>query len=236
MSLDIQSFIDFLSNENTHIPVEANFKIRISNLFFADAGTIPVLAKLNNVQKQIAPNNGVLKVLVGNQNVWPQGAYKQDTVLFANGVSVPGESVGVARAGMSAESGGLHGGLLSAPILKGRKDLSNLEITFIETNVSFIDTIIRPWSVATAQYGLFARSQNSLQNFKTTVTIDYLDKTGKANEDSETRKRITFSDAAPVEVASYETTYGSTGKSTDIRSTKTSWVYSTYSIDYPKFN
>ena len=86
MSLNIQNFIDFLSDENTHIPVEANFKIRINNLFFSDSSTLSILTKLSNVQNQIAPNNGILKVLGGAapfKSVWPQGVYKQDTPLVA---------------------------------------------------------------------------------------------------------------------------------------------------------
>lgn len=222
MSLNIPQFVDFLSNGNTSIPIEANFKITIDNLFEN------IITKLKNVENTISPTEGILKI-INTKDIWVEGQYKtQETILFANGVTVPGESSTIARVGPNGD--GLHGGLLTAPILKGRKDLTNLEITFLETNVSFIDTIIRPWSVAVAQYGLFARAAESPQNFKTTVTVNYLNKVN-----NKIRKQITFKDAAPVEVQGYETAYGSGGKGTEVRFAKTTWVYSTYSISYPAF-
>ena len=59
-------------------------------------------------------------------------------IFFANSVTVPGESSSTARVGM-AQVNNLFGGLLSAPILKGRADAANLDISFIETNMSFVD-------------------------------------------------------------------------------------------------
>lgn len=234
MSLNITEFINFLSNANTHIPVEANFKITIDNVLTKDGDGLTIIEKLVLKENEMfqADNSNLLQI-IDSKSAWPESVYKnQGTILFANGVTVPGESTAIARAGAASDTGGLHGGLLSAPIIKGRKDLSNLEITFLETNVSFIDSVLRPWAVAVSHYGLFARDRKSYQNFKTNVTVDYLSKEATSVVGM-VRKRIKFNDAAPVEVGGFETSYGSTGKSTEMRVTKTVWTYSTYSIQYP---
>ena len=177
-----------------------------------------------------SPNAGILKVL-NNNTIWAQDYSVQKTVLFANGVTIPGDGSTSARVG--ADGNGLHGGLLTTPILKGRKDLTNLEITFLETNASFVDFVMRPWAVAVAQYGLFTRAPNDPQNFKTTITISYLRKDKSAGDNDDERKIIKFKDVAPIEVQGYETAYGATGKGVDMRTVKTVWTYSTYSIEYP---
>lgn len=79
--------------------------------------------------------------------------------LFAHGINIPGENNDITRV-QSGESGfnGFLGGLHST----GRAGGNNLkvEISFLETNYSFTDFLLRPWSLAVATLGL---KQSSLK-------------------------------------------------------------------------
>jgi len=229
MTLDIPNFLPLINIEKYSIPIEANFAVTIENLFEPDSG---ILDKLGDVEEIISPSKTV-RVL--NSRLWNNlTTLTKAGIFFANSVTVPGESSSTARVGM-AQVNNLFGGLLSAPILKGRADAANLDISFIETNMSFVDSVMRPWSIAISQFGLFAREPTSWQNFKTNVSINYLNKRAYSDEDYSIRKRITFFDAAPVSVEGYTSKYGATGANVQTRTSKTSWVYSTYAIEYPAF-
>lgn len=219
---NIYNFQEILASEKLHIPLEANFIVIIEDI-------ISILDKLKFAEQEISPDKGKIEVNSDN-SIWQLNSNKFDNFYFATSVSLPGESVGTGRVGFSAEGGsGVYGGLLSGPVLRGRKDNTNLEMGIIETNESFLDYVIRPWIVATSQYGLFARSSNNLQNFKTTVSVYFLDKSSTNPDSPKLRKVIKFNNAAPVEVVGFETGYGS-GKGVDLRVAKTAWTYSTYSV------
>lgn len=95
MSFNIPEFLNFLTREYTHIPVEANFKITIDRLFDKNG----IIENLAAKEQEISPAGGILKVL-SNKNLWPETVYQnQGTVLFANGVTIPGESANIARVG-----------------------------------------------------------------------------------------------------------------------------------------
>jgi len=186
-----------LSSPGYHIPVEANFVISIDGI--------------NDLINKLKTND----------------ILDQNDVFFATYASIPGESVTPARVGFASVNS-VYGGLLSGPVLKGRRDLAELKIGFIETNRSIVDYILRPWAVAISQYGLFARSSDSSQNFKTNITISYLDKTaGDINNSPRIRKRVTFNNAAPIDIAGFRSEYGSRSEA---RVTDTSWTYSTYKV------
>jgi hypothetical protein len=230
MSLNIPNFLKTLNSGTFSIPIEANFVIEIEDLM----GTGGIIDKLNQVNEIISPTDGYVNVT--SPQYWSYKDLAQDTNLFfANGVTIPGETSTTERVGTNQS--GLHGGLLTAPILKGRNNLANLDVNFFETNLSFIDSVLRPWSIAIAQFGLFARGDSPAaqqQNFKTKIIINFLNKE-QGSGDTIIRKRVTFSDAAPVSVAGFDASFGATGKNVGLRTTKTTWTYSKYKIDYPAF-
>jgi len=209
-----------LSTPNFHIPLEANFIIGIENLDTIITNLDAAKDIISDSALQVYPD-----VWNGDQNLDVSDVY------FANGVKVPGEGSSADRVGLNTNTT-LAGGLISGPILKGRKNLANFEISFLETNTSFIDYVIRPWIVAVSQFGLFSRKSSanlntqvgikSTQDFKTDITIAFLDKT---NSDV-IRKLITFHNAAPIDVASYDATYGKVG----MRTAAVTWTYSTYEV------
>ena len=220
--ISTEHFLEKISSQEFQIPIEANFIIGIDKLE-------KIVEKLSTdviLQQIFAINNSFSKNKLLNFRSYLEGV--QDDVFFATGMSFPGEEISGSRAGLASSSTGLHGDILSAPVLKGRKDLANFQISFLETNESVIDNVLRPWVIATSHFGLFAR-KNNLQNFKTNVTAIFLDKfTQDKDRESARRKIITFYNAVPLSVASYDVEYGS--KNVGKRTTKTTWTYSYYSV------
>lgn len=217
------AYLKILSSPSFHIPVEANFVIGIK-----DISTIT-----ENIKNQLNTISGNKFTLKDFDTLLANPLFKEE-LFFATGVTLPGESISDGRVGFAAAGAPVYGGLLSSPVLKGRKDLSNFQIALIETNQSFIDYVMRPWIVAVSHFGLFARDEQNIaaqkQNFKTTVIVNYLDRTQiESEKDSKIRKKVTFFNAAPLSVDGYETTYGN-NKSTGVRFAKTTWTYSNYSV------
>jgi len=209
-----QFLTDVLSSPDFHIPVEANFVVGFDN----------ISSILSNLQARIVPDSILTKPAI-----WDD--IKPDDVYFANSVTIPGETVTTTKAGYSSTNNGLYGGLLSGPVLTGRSNLTNFEITFLETNQSFADQVIRPWVVNAAHFGLFARANDldsQKQNFKTNVTVMFLDKTGADPKSPKPRKTILFKNAVPVSVEQSAASYG--GSRVASRNVKTTWTYSTYEI------
>jgi len=231
MALNVKNNSTFLqnvlSNPDFHIPVEANFIVSFSNL----NGTIGTPGILDNLSYNYNGGaNGSLNTILDKINIDNQywTTLTNDDIFFANGVTLPGESVKASRAGYShADTSSLAGGFLSAPVLNGRSDTTNFEITFLETNVSFVDYVIRPWIIAASHFGLFARNGGT-QNFKSDVTINFLNKTSP-EADLDLRKVFQFRGAVPLSVEAANIGYGST-KNTGMRSIRTTWTYSTYEV------
>ena len=206
-----QFLTDILSSPDFHIPIEANFVVSFDRLD-------QIINNLNS----IIPDK-IIKT--GDWNKVKDGY----DIFFANGVTVPGETVNSSKAGFSAGGDGLYGGLLSGPVLTGRANLTNFEITFLETSQSFADQVIRPWIVNAAHYGLFARKDStSIQNFKTDVTVAFKKNTSSNSGDPVNRKIIVFKDAVPTSMEGYSASYG--GSKVATRNIKTTWIYSTYEI------
>ena len=206
-----QFLTDILSSPDFHIPIEANFVVSFNRLN-------QIINNLNS----IIPDK-IIKT--GDWNKVKDGY----DIFFANGVTVPGETVNSSKAGFSAGGDGLYGGLLSGPVLTGRANLTNFEITFLETSQSFADQVIRPWIVNAAHYGLFARKDStSIQNFKTDVTVAFKKNTSSNSGDPVNRKIIVFKDAVPTSMEGYSASYG--GSKVATRNIKTTWIYSTYEI------
>jgi hypothetical protein len=234
--MDNSTFLSqVISSPDFHIPLEANFVVGIDNIQ-------KIVGNLNSNIDVICDSN--LNIY---ENVW--GQISNDDMYFANGVKIPGEGSNSNRVGIDNPT---VGGLLSGPTLRGRKALTNFEISFLETNTSFIDFVIRPWIVAGSQFGLYARKLESAgsvitsnQDFRTNVTITFLSKAGQTKNtqlqvrgrtggiqyssvDPEHRKTITFFNAAPVDLQSYDAAYGNS--KTNMRVSAVAWTYSNYEI------
>ncbi len=157
----------------------------------------------------------------------------QDTIgcIFADEIRIPGESVGVGRVGSDS-----RGGYLNGPITEKRNDLGNLEIGFRETNLSFTDFIIRPWTIITGYKGLIADDGGLTSpsgasywggSIKSNIHVYQLAKGGTTEcSQSVVRKEFHFYDAVPISVSDDDLKSEDQG----LNKRQTSFAYSYYSV------
>jgi hypothetical protein len=141
--------------------------------------------------------------------------------IFAQGVSIPGEKIKVEYSGITE---GSNRGFINSPIIAGRSDFEPLQIGFLETNRSFIDGFLRPWSILVAHRGLIATENSS--SIKARITIHQLARDG-TDVQSRIRKSIIFENCAPISIASENLDYSS---SSDFPKVQADFVYSKYYI------
>jgi hypothetical protein len=95
------------------------------------------------------------------------------------------------------------------------------QASFAETNSSFIENFIRPWSILVAHKGLFAYERS----IKSTITVLEYRKAGW-DQDSVVRKRWTFFEAAPIVVGGTD----ASRRETEIEERACSFVYNGYTV------
>tara|TARA_Y100000310_G_C20700235_1_gene829016 strand:+ start:1122 stop:2231 length:1110 start_codon:yes stop_codon:yes gene_type:complete len=87
----------------------------------------------------------------------PTGQYSPDKYMrtlgcaFAQSVKLPQEQNAISKIGQKTR------GFLKAPILDQRQQFASINIEFLETNLSFVDFLIRPWIVMSSHLGYVAR-------------------------------------------------------------------------------
>ena len=135
---EISIFKDFLSNPDTSIPINSNFVIRFTSFPVAlEEDKISIYEPNWNVT---ATQQLLLEIASGNNN--------QNGFLFANGITLPVESVGAERAGMAEAFNKHSGGLLSGIVSTSRAQQGPVDIAFLETNKSFIDFMILSFEIS----------------------------------------------------------------------------------------
>jgi len=151
----------------------------------------------------------------------------QDVIgcIFAQGVSLPGETVNTEHVGITE---GSNRGFINAPVISGRANFNNLEIGFLETNRSFTDGVLRPWSIVVAHEGLIA---NQL-SIKADIDVYELAKHGECSP-TVIRKVWHFKDCAPINISPEQKSYES---STDYPKRQAGFVYNSYSVSDMGYN
>lgn len=212
---DLALFKEFLSDVETAIPLNSNFLIGFLNIpdgleSFGDSviGDLePNKWKIQEVKDSLI--NVIKKpVTDGSRNY----------CLFAQGVNLPSENLNVSRTGFDGNAE-QAGGLLPGLVAKDRTGQGTLETTFLETNSSFIDFVIRPWVIAVSHYGLRGRKEGSI---KTDMSVIFFDK----YRNNAIRKIYTFHQCAPVQVSGITATYGDN----TLVLPKVNWAYNYYTI------
>lgn len=143
--------------------------------------------------------------------------------IFAQGIVLPGENIGVDYAGITEENS--KRGFINAPIIKGRSNFEPLEVGFLETNNSFVDTFLRPWSIIVAHKGLIATQLSD--SIKATIKLHQLARNGKDDTRSLIRKTFVFENCAPINISNESLDYS---PSTDFPKMQAKFAYSRYYI------
>jgi len=146
--------------------------------------------------------------------------------IFASSITIPSESFSVESVSVQNNRGFLPG------IIAGGRtiDPPTLDIQFRDTNVSFIDMVIRPWVILTSHFGLVARPGDTgiardLKNVKTNIHVmQYTRTQGFAPQLP--RKLWTFYNCAPFNVS--EETLEYTEEKVQYYNSR--WTYSNYTV------
>lgn len=140
--------------------------------------------------------------------------------IFAQSVSKPGENIMIEHAGVTT---GSNRGFINAPIINGRANFNELGISFLETNRSFVDGVLRPWSIVVAHDGLIARSRDT--SIKADIQVIELARTGTAQ--NVVRKITTYYDCVPMGINSDDLDYST---SSDYPKMQVRFAFNRYSI------
>lgn len=225
----IKSFLDFISNPETSIPLNSNFFMQFE---------IPgVVQKETDGYENFEPESNDWKELQAKRNLL-FSQHNSDTTavgravsFFGNGIVLPQESLSVDR-GSAILNGGLLGGVYSS----NRVQQQNVKTTFLETETSFIDLVLRPWVILTSHLGLIARGENA--TVKTTLTIFVYSKYPKDINTNDrpavkVRKIYKFYDCAPVSISDAGYSKHDWGKNNSLPVAAVDWAYNYYTISLP---
>ena len=154
------------------------------------------------------------------------GFQKVNGCLFAQSVTLPSETMKTTTANVDNARGFLPG-ILS----DGRTPASTLNISFLETNTSFSDFIIRPWVIAAEHFGFVARENDTTtkrdsRNVKSTVYVLQYTRTFQ-NVSMIPRKVWTFFNCAPTSVSTKTLGYEEPNSAPTIQTT---WTYTDYAL------
>lgn len=150
--------------------------------------------------------------------------------LFVHGVTIPAEQYDVASVTVQNNRGFLPG-IIGGP---RQTDPPSLVLEFRETNTSFVDSVIRPWTILASHYGLTTRPGDKAtlvgnvyddKNMKTNITVLQYTRSLQ-NVSMIPRKVWHFYNCAPYNVAEQSLEY--TEEKLEILQTR--WTYTNYTV------
>ncbi len=144
--------------------------------------------------------------------------------LFAQGVNIPQlENLEVGRDKIFNQQ---QRGFIPGVVSNGRQPFGDLTIQFRETNTSFVDFVVRPWTILSEHFGMVARPPGDLRNVSTTIKV--LQFTRTYQEISQIPRKIwTFYNCMPTSVNPKNLTYDQ--ESMEIEDT--TWAFSNYAVE-----
>jgi len=154
---------------------------------------------------------------------------KVNGCIFAQKVTIPGETMNVSPASVENNRGFLPG------ITSGGRGSSytpnSISIDFLETNTSFSDFVLRPWIIASEHFGFVARERDSdrsrdVRNVKSTVYVMEYGKTYQ-HVSMIPKKVWTFFNCVPTSVEQYTLDYVEPNTPPIMKST---WTYTNYAV------
>lgn len=139
--------------------------------------------------------------------------------LFVQAVQIPGESFTINPEGLQ------QNGYLRTNVGAGRDAYNGIQVVFLDTNVSFVDNLIRPWVIATSHLGLIARSGDN--NYRTNMSVFKLGVTSP-NDPPYVAQKYTFYGVCPISVTGEEYSYTPVTSPTN---RETTFLFHSYTID-----
>lgn len=141
--------------------------------------------------------------------------------VFCQAIGLPSESMTANLGGDLQENAFLRGF-----VGQGRNQDTSMRMTFLDTNVSFADNFLRPWSISTANFGLIAREDGDKQ-YRTNAHYYKLGSYSSKQPPVVTMK-VSFYGICCVGVTQEEYSYNTASSPINREAT---FIYNYYSID-----
>jgi hypothetical protein len=146
----------FLSRPASSIPKGAQWAVMFDDL---EGSILPAI----DLAYKREPNASEWQTTAAAKTILTEEYQETKGCMFCQAIGLPGE-------GMNAN---VEGNIKSNAFLRsyvggGRTDFATMRMTFIDTNISFCDSFLRGWALATANFGLVARSGD--KNYRTRLT------------------------------------------------------------------
>ena len=208
----------FLSKPATALPKGAQWVLQFEGAFNSGSNTrdypeiLPVQAILKGTK--LEPRTWDVEDAI---NTTLSKDYQQTKgCLFVQAIEIPGESNQVNPEGLQ------QNGYIRTTVGAGRDAFANIQISFLQTNVSFVENVIRPWVIATSHLGMIAR--DGLDNYRCNMSVYRLGVL-KATQTPYIALRYTFFGACPISVTGEEYNYTQTTSPTNREATFTYHYY-----------
>ena len=184
-------------------------------------GVSGLMSSLGNTIKNKENNGWSIDQSVTNKLIDGSVQYSTQNMtgcVFARQVGLPGENIEASNAGLE------YGGYMAPATANTRGKYEPLSLTLLETNASFLDFVIRPWTIMVGYNGLVARAPKSSKYVKAPFinVIMY----AKTDSQLDIRKIYTFENAAPINIGGETYSYTEEG----LRYTDVKFVYDRYYI------
>jgi len=155
---------------------------------------------------------------------------------FVSNIVVPGESYNQEEATIPNSGGNINAGVAGKRASFSGKRIAT---SFRETNLDFVETVLRPWVIACSHIGFFA-FQSAADSVKIPrmqlINFSRFRHTPVAPYDRETfrpiRKTYNFYNVAPIEIDTK--TYDYTEDQGTPQMRQVGWIFDSYSIEYPR--
>lgn len=140
--------------------------------------------------------------------------------VFVKQVNLPND-------GFDAGNNGLdYGGYTAPATSNSRNKYAKLNVTFMESNASFVDLVIKPWMILSSYYGLVARPYDSPRNVKCSWCDICLLARVRAGSAPVIRKVYRFTNLVPVNIQGEQYSY----MTDDMKYSAVDFVYDQYYV------
>lgn len=225
----IPNFLNsFLARPASSIPKGAQWAIAFDNLDISSAsgaggGSTMNLLKAIEKAYEYEPQSKLWNTSKAAEILLNSDYQSRHGCLFAQAIELPGEKIQT-----NVEGSIKANGFIRARVGGGREDFSTLKITFLETNISFVDSLLRGWALATANFGMIARAPSDPLQYRTTLYC-YKFGTHSSSEPPYVLQQVVFDGICCISVSSEEYNYAPVSGTAKMREAE--FLYNSYAVD-----
>lgn len=206
----------------------------LNNVLFTPAGSLPKGAQWVVVYHDLNAVFPAIKLAAERENtgwmiedaasvIMGETYQKNKGCVLCQAIDIPGETLVV-----NPEGNIQSNAYLRSYVGQGRTAYPEMRMTFLETNVSFADNFLRPWALATANFGMIARNVNEEKNYRTHIYCYKLGSYSHEDKGPKILMQVSFYDACCIHVSNEEYNYSAV---TNPVLREATFVYNYYSIN-----